>query len=158
MNSPVQAYRKKNAGGQGSGRHYSRFLRKWRSGTNLPDAADGSVAPLHPSPGPRVLIPTVRAWQHLYTALRLRSPGLPLRAELSWARVKQAFMKIKGKTMTLCRSRGETKMQRAKGKALSVNQQMLLKGSLLPAPSAMQKGTDPYCLALEGLPLERPHA
>ena len=45
--------------------------------------------------------------------------------------------------MTLCRSRGETKMQRAKGEALSVNQRKLLKGSLLPAPCAMQKGTDP---------------
>ena len=29
------------------------------------------------------------------TALRLRPPGLPLRAVLSWARVKQAFMKIR---------------------------------------------------------------
>jgi hypothetical protein len=34
-------------------------------------------------------------------------------------------------------------MQRAKGKALSVNQRMLLKGFLLPAPCAMQEGTDP---------------
>jgi hypothetical protein len=39
-------------------------------------------------------------------------------------------------------------MQRAKGTAQSVNQRMLLKGSLLPAPCAMQKGTA-HCLALE---------
>jgi hypothetical protein len=54
-----------------------------------------------------------------------------------------ALFTVRGKTMTPCRSRGEPKMQSAKGKALSVNQRMLLKDSLLPAPCAMQKGTEP---------------
>jgi hypothetical protein len=57
--------------------------------------------------------------------------------------------------MTLCRSKGEPKMQRAKGKALSVNQRMLLKGSLL---HALCKNAQAHCLALEGSRLDRPHA
>ena len=72
------------------------------------------------------------------TALRLRPPGLPLRAVLSWARVKQAFMKIRGKTMTLCRSRGESEWQRAKHKAAND-----LKRLLAPCSMPVRKGTTP---------------
>ena len=86
--------------------HYSRFLRKWRSGTNLPAAADGSVAPRHPRQ-PHECLFQQSGPGNTFTARRLRLPGLPLRCELSCARVKQAFMKIRGKKMTLCRSRGE---------------------------------------------------
>ena len=86
---------------------------KVRSGTNLPAAADGSVAP-------RPLYqPHGCSFQHsgpgsTCTVLRLRPPGLSLRCELSCARVKQAFMNVRGKTMTLCRSSGEPKPAKSK--------------------------------------------
>jgi len=88
--------------------HYSRFLRKWRSGTNLPAAADGSVVPKHPSPIPWVLIPAVRAWQHLYGSTSATSTRFAHSRRTFMGEGKQAFMKIRGKTMTLCRSRGES--------------------------------------------------
>ena len=55
------------------------FLRKWRSRTNLPAAADGSVVPKH-LPNPMgVLIPAVRAWQHLYGSTSATSRFAPSR-------------------------------------------------------------------------------
>jgi hypothetical protein len=45
---------------------YPGFLRAWREATSLPAAADGPVALSPPAPEPWVLIPTIRAWQHLH--------------------------------------------------------------------------------------------
>jgi hypothetical protein len=57
--------------------------------------------------------------------------------------------------MTLCRSRGGPKKQRARRKALRASQRMLFKGSLLHAPG---ENAQAHCLALEGSPLDRVHA
>ena len=56
--------------------------------------------------------------------------------------------------MTLCPSKGEPNLQRAKGNALSVNQQMLLKDSLL---HALCEKAQAHCLALEGSPFDSVH-
>ena len=64
-----------------------------------------------PPPEPWVLIPTVRG---LAAPVRLYVCNLqacPFAPNLSCSSVKQVFMKIRGKTMTLCLSRGEPEVR-----------------------------------------------
>ena len=46
-------------------------------GQGLPAAADGPLAPRPPAPTPRVLIPTVQAWQHPYVSTPAASSLAP---------------------------------------------------------------------------------
>ena len=95
----------------------------------------------HPPPQPWVLIPKVPG---LAAPVRLYACDLqacPFAPKLSCSSVKQVFMRIRGKPLTPCRPRGETKT--AKSRALSAESKSANASERLPAPCPMRQRTGP---------------